>query len=69
MRQPTRTDRVRAPLLRRSWAGTGDSGDLAEDLTDLLLATGDAMRERGSGLLISVDRAFVRCEPWASVRG
>lgn len=36
-------------------AGIADSGSLAEDLTDLLLAIGEAARERGGGLLLCVD--------------
>ncbi|HXH57689.1 AAA family ATPase [Iamia sp.] len=36
-------------------AGTADSGDLSEDVTDLLLAAGEAAQERDSGLLLAVD--------------
>lgn len=36
-------------------AGLADSGDLADDLTDLLLAVGEALQERGGGLLLCVD--------------
>lgn len=35
--------------------GSADSGDLHEDLTDLLVATGEAAKERGSGLLLALD--------------
>ncbi|MGI8938193.1 MAG: ATP-binding protein [Iamia sp.] len=36
-------------------AGAADSGDLSEDVTDLLLAAGEAAQERDSGLLLAVD--------------
>lgn len=36
-------------------AGEADSGVLAEDLADLLTAIGEALRDRGSGLLVAVD--------------
>lgn len=36
-------------------AGRADSGVLADDVTDLLVATGEAVRERGRGLLLAVD--------------
>ncbi len=35
--------------------GEADSGNLADDLTDLLIATGEASQERGSGLLLAID--------------
>lgn len=35
--------------------GVADSGDLHEDLTDLLVATGQAAKERGSGILLALD--------------
>lgn len=35
--------------------GQADSGDLTRDLTDLVLAVGEAATDRGSGLLIAVD--------------
>jgi DNA-binding CsgD family transcriptional regulator len=35
--------------------GEADSGDLASDLTDLLVATGEAARDRSAGLLLSID--------------
>lgn len=35
--------------------GEADSGLLAEDLTDLLVAVGEAARDKGSGLLIAID--------------
>ena len=35
--------------------GKADSGVLSEDLTDLLVAAGEAARERGTGILIAVD--------------
>lgn len=36
-------------------AGVGDTGDLAEDVTDLLVAVGEATADRGTGLLLCVD--------------
>lgn len=36
-------------------AGRADSGVLADDITDLLIATGEAVRERERGLLLAVD--------------
>jgi len=35
--------------------GIADSGDLAEDLTDLFVAVGEAARDRGTGVLIGLD--------------
>ena len=35
--------------------GKGDSGVLSEDLTDLLVAAGEAARDRATGILIAVD--------------
>ena len=36
-------------------AGSGDSGVLADDLTDLLVAAGEAAAERNTGILLAVD--------------
>lgn len=36
-------------------AGQADSGNLADDVTDLLLAVGEAAAERSSGVLLAVD--------------
>jgi hypothetical protein len=36
-------------------AGSADSGNLSDDITDLLVATGEAAVERGSGILLAVD--------------
>lgn len=36
-------------------AGHADSGNLSDDITDLLLAVGEALEERGTGLLIALD--------------
>jgi AAA ATPase domain len=36
-------------------AGQGDSGVLAEDVTDLLVAVGEAMLDREQGLLLAID--------------
>ncbi len=35
--------------------GEADSGDLSDDLTDLLVATGEAAAERGAGVLLAID--------------
>jgi len=35
--------------------GIGDSGALAEDLTDLLVAVGEAAREKGTGVILLLD--------------
>ncbi len=36
-------------------AGSGDSGDLAEDLTDLFVALGEAAKEHGTGVIFLLD--------------
>lgn len=36
-------------------AGSADSGNMADDVTDLLVAAGDAARERQKGVLLAVD--------------
>ncbi|MGI8439885.1 MAG: AAA family ATPase [Thermoleophilaceae bacterium] len=36
-------------------AGKADSGVLTEDVTDLFVATGEAARDRGSGVLLAID--------------
>jgi AAA ATPase domain len=36
-------------------AGSADSGVLADDVTDLLVAVGEAIEERGRGLLLAID--------------
>lgn len=38
-----------------SLAGSADSGNLAEDVTDLLVAVGEAARDRDSGILLAID--------------
>jgi AAA ATPase domain len=35
--------------------GQADSGNLADDVTDLLVASGEAVRERDAGLLLAID--------------
>jgi AAA ATPase domain len=35
--------------------GVGDTGDLSEDVTDLVVAVGEACQDRGTGLLLCVD--------------
>ncbi len=36
-------------------AGSADSGDLSEDLTDLLVAAGEAARDREGGIVLAID--------------
>jgi|SRR5215212_40047 len=36
-------------------AGRGDSGVLSEDITDLLVATGEAAHDRGTGVVLAID--------------
>lgn len=36
-------------------AGQADSGNLSDDVTDLLVATGDAAADRGMGVLLAID--------------
>ncbi len=36
-------------------AGSADSGDLSEDLTDLLVAAGEAARDRRAGIVLAID--------------
>jgi hypothetical protein len=36
-------------------AGQADSGDLAEDVTDLLVAAGEAAQDRDTGILLAID--------------
>lgn len=36
-------------------AGTADSGILSEDVTDLLVAAGEAAKDRGTGILLAID--------------
>jgi hypothetical protein len=38
-----------------AWAGKADSGVLAEDLTDLLVAMGEAAAEENTGVMLAVD--------------
>jgi len=35
--------------------GVADSGNLADDLTDLLVACGEAARDRGTGIVLAID--------------
>jgi AAA ATPase domain len=44
-------------------AGAADSGNLSDDVTDLLVATGEAARERDSGILLAVDEVQYLDEP------
>ncbi len=46
---------VRAGLDIEALQGAGDSGALAEDLTDLFVALGEAARERNSGVVFLLD--------------
>ncbi len=42
-------------LSQNAFVGRGDSGIFSEDLTDVLVAAGEAASDRGTGILISVD--------------
>ena len=43
--------------------GVADSGNLADDVTDLLVACGEAARDRGTGIVLAVDELqYVRPE-------
>ena len=42
-------------LAQDAFVGRGDSGVLSEDLTEVLVAAGEAGRDRGTGILIAVD--------------
>jgi hypothetical protein len=44
-------------------AGSADSGNLADDVTDLLVASGEAAGERHRGLLLAVDEVQYLSEP------
>lgn len=44
-------------------AGSADSGVLAEDTTDLLVAAGEAARDRGRGFLIAIDEVQYLAAP------
>lgn len=46
---------VTAGLEVEALAGAGDSGDLAEDLTDLFIALGEAAQEQGTGVIFLLD--------------
>ncbi|MCZ7525978.1 MAG: ATP-binding protein [Acidimicrobiia bacterium] len=48
-------DGARIALDVDALAGAADSGDLAEDITDLLVTAGEAAMERSSGILLAVD--------------
>jgi hypothetical protein len=43
--------------------GEADSGSLADDVTDLLVAIGEAAHERGSGVLLAIDELQYLGEP------
>jgi hypothetical protein len=48
--------------------GRADSGVLSEDVTDLLVATGEAARERGSGVVLAIDEVqYLSAEELASM--
>jgi AAA ATPase domain len=49
-------------------AGSADSGVLAEDTTDLLVAIGEAMKDRQRGLLIAIDEVqYLRADELAAL--
>jgi len=48
--------------------GYGDSGDLAHDLTDVLVAVSQAAQDRGTGLLLAIDELqYLRREELAAL--
>ncbi|HVE47305.1 MAG TPA: AAA family ATPase [Acidimicrobiales bacterium] len=48
--------------------GEADSGDLASDLTDLLVATGQAAKDRSAGLLLAIDEVqYLEAEELAAL--
>lgn len=51
----TLPDGTSLQLADQAFVGKGDSGVLSEDLTDVLVTTGEAARDRGTGILIAVD--------------
>src|ERR1035438_7134429 len=48
-------DGTRVSIDIEALRGVADSGNLADDVTDLLVACGDAARDRGTGLVLAVD--------------
>jgi hypothetical protein len=48
-------DGTRVAIDVDAMAGEADSGDLSSDLTDLLVATGEAAGDRSAGLLLAID--------------
>lgn len=49
-------------------SGVADSGQLSEDLTDLLVAAGRAARDRGTGIVLAVDEVqYLSAEELAAV--
>ena len=49
-------------------AGSADSGVLAEDVTDLLVAVGEAAGDRGRGLLLAIDEVqYLRADELAAL--
>jgi len=48
-------DGSKVPLDVDALAGSADSGNLSDDVTDLLVAAGEAAAERDSGILLAVD--------------
>jgi AAA ATPase domain len=49
-------------------AGSADSGVLAEDVTDLLVAAGEAASDRGRGLLLAIDEVqYLRADELAAL--
>lgn len=44
-------------------AGVADTGDLSDDITDLLVAAGEAAQSRGKGLLLAIDEVQYLTDP------
>lgn len=57
------TDGTRFSIDVDALVGEADSGNLADDVTDLLVAVGEAAAERESGVLLAVDELQYLTEP------
>jgi hypothetical protein len=56
-------DGTRVSIDVEALRGVADSGNLADDVTDLLVACGEAARDRGTGIVLAIDELqYVRPE-------
>jgi hypothetical protein len=56
-------DGVRVSVDVEALRGVADSGNLADDITDLLVACGEAARDRGTGIVLAIDELqYVRAQ-------